>query len=113
LVFEAGGKLYVLNADTYKYEEVKINVVSDLSSVMPRNVNVGRRVQGYTVSPDGKRAIFAARGELFNVPAEEGYVLNLTASSGALDRNPAWSPDGKYVAYWSDLSGEHEIYLRE
>jgi tricorn protease len=113
LVFEAGGKLYVLNADGHKYEEVNIHVMSDMASVMPRNVNVGRRIQGYTVSPDGKRAIFAARGELFNVPAEEGYVVNLTASSGALDRNPAWSPDGKYVAYWSDASGENEIYLRE
>lgn len=113
LVFEAGGKLYVLNADSYKYDEVKINVVSDISSVMPRNVNVGRRVQSFTVSPDAKRAVFAARGELFNVPAEDGYVLNLTASSGALDRNPSWSPDGKYIAYWSDASGENEIYLRE
>lgn len=113
LVFEAGGKLYVLNADSYKYDEVKINVVSDISSVMPRSVNVGRRMQAYTVSPDARRAIFAARGELFNVPAEDGYVLNLTASSGALDRNPAWSPDGKYIAYWSDASGENEIYLRE
>jgi tricorn protease len=113
LVFEAGGKLYVLNADNYKYDEVKINVVSDISSVMPRSVNVGRRVQAYTVSPDARRAIFAARGELFNVPAEEGYVLNMTASSGALDRNPAWSPDGKYIAYWSDASGENEIYIRE
>lgn len=113
LVFEAGGKLYVMNADTYKYDEVKINVISDVSSVMPRSVNVGRRIQGYSVSPDGKRAVFAARGELFNVPAEDGYVLNMSASSGSLEREPAWSPDGKYIAYWSDASGENEIYLRE
>lgn len=113
LVFEAGGKLYVMNADTYQYNEVKINVVSDIASVMPRNVNVSRNVQSAALAPEGKRAVFAARGELFNIPAEEGYILNMTASSGAFDRNPAWSPDGKYIAYWSDASGENEIYLRE
>ena len=113
LVFEAGGKLYVMNAETYKYEEVKINVVSDVASLMPRNVNVSRKIQSYSVSPDAKRAVFAARGDLFNVPAEEGYILNMSASSGSLERNPAWSPDGKYIAYWSDVSGENEIYIRE
>ena len=65
-----------------------------------------------TASPEGKRVIFEARGELFNVPVQEGYVMNLTKSSGAFDRNPAWSPNGKQVAFWSDRSGEFEIYLQ-
>ena len=113
VIFEAAGKLYVLNADTYKYEEVKISTTNDISTLMARTVNVANYVQNADISPDGKRAVIEARGELFNVPAEQGFVLNLTSSSGSFERNPSWSPDGKYIAYWSDASGENELYIRE
>ena len=113
VIFEAAGKLYVLNTETYKYEEVKISTTNDISTLMPRTVNVANSVQNGDISPDGKRAVIEARGELFNVPAEQGFVLNLTSSSGSFERNPSWSPDGKYIAYWSDASGENELYIRE
>ena len=54
-----------------------------------------------------------ARGDVFSVPAENGYVKDLTRTSGAAERYPAWSPDGKYIAYWSDQSGEYELWLME
>ena len=113
LIFEAGGKLYIINADDYKYQEIKINVVNDIATVMPRTVNVSKNIQAFASSPDGKRAIIEARGELFNLPSEQGFVMNLTNSSGAFDRTASWSPDGKQIAYWSDLSGENEIYIQE
>lgn len=113
LIFEAGGKLYLLNTNDFQYKEVKIDVVNDRATIMPRTVNVSAYIGSFDVSPDGKRAVIEARGELFNAPAEEGFVLNLTASSGAFERNPSWSPDGKYIAYWSDQSGENEMYIRE
>ncbi len=113
IVFEAGGKLYLLNLADEKYREVKIEVVTDEVTVMPRSENVEDMIRGYSLSPDGKRAIFEARGELFSVPAENGNVVDLTNSSGVAERFPSWSPNGKYVAYWSDRSGEYELTLKD
>ncbi|MEI9810067.1 MAG: PDZ domain-containing protein [Bacteroidota bacterium] len=113
LVFEAGGKLYLLNLTSNKYEEVKINVVTDYATLMPRPENVANRIANADISPDAKRVVVEARGELFSVPAENGPVLNLTNSSGAFDQSPAWSPNGKWIAYWSDKTGEYEIWLQE
>lgn len=111
LVFEVGGKLYVMPFISEEYTEVDVHVVSDLSVEMPRREDVSSKINNFSASPQGKRVVFEARGELFNVPQKDGYVLNLTNSSGAFDQNPAWSPDGKHIAYWSDASGEYEIYL--
>jgi tricorn protease len=113
LVFEVGGVLYLMDLATNQYKPVEIKVVSDLSVEMARSVNVGNQISAMTPSPEGKRVVFEARGELFNVPVSEGYVTNLTRTSGAFDQNPSWSPDGKYIAYWSDVSGEYEVYLQE
>ena len=113
LIFEAGGSLYLMDAGSKEYKAVEVNVLSDLSLEMPRSVNVGENIRNMSASPEGKRVLFEARGEIFNVPVKEGYILNLTRSSGAFDMLPAWSPDGKSVAYWSDRSGEYELYIQD
>ncbi len=113
IVFENGGKLYLLDLATEKYREVKIDVVTDESTLLPRTENVNKLIASFWPSPDGKRAVFEARGDAFSVPAENGPVLDLTNTSGSAERYPSWSPDGKYIAYWSDKSGEYELYLKD
>lgn len=113
LVFEMGGKLFTMPADGSEYKEVPVYITSDLSTEMPRHEDVENQITNVTGSPEGKRVIFEARGELFNAPVKEGFTKNLTRSSGAFDQLPAWSPDGKHLAYWSDASGEYEIYLKD
>ncbi|MBU6400591.1 MAG: PD40 domain-containing protein, partial [Verrucomicrobia bacterium] len=112
LVFENGGRLYVLDLATEKYHEVQIEVVTDRATLKPRQENVAGYLHSAGISPTGKRAVFEARGDLFTVPAEHGFVRNLTRSSGVAERYPAWSPDGKWIAYFSDRSGEYELTLR-
>src|SRR5207342_2293484 len=63
------------------------------------------------LSPTGKRVAVEARGEIFTVPAERGDVRNLTNSSASAEREPAWSPDGKSLSYFSDRSGEYALYI--
>jgi tricorn protease len=112
IVFEAGGRLYLLDLASDEYREIAIDVVTDLATLKPRSESVSDLIFNAWVSPSGKRAVFEARGDVFTVPAEHGPIRNLTATSGIAERYPTWSPDGKHVAYWSDRSGEYELTLR-
>jgi len=111
IVFEAGGRLYTLALSNAAMHEVPVKVVTDEITLLPKTENAAKYIQNISLSPDGKRALIEARGDIFSVPAENGPVLNLTRTSGIAERHPAWSPDGRYAAYWSDRSGEYELTL--
>ncbi|MBK9985345.1 MAG: PD40 domain-containing protein [Saprospiraceae bacterium] len=113
IVYEGNGDMYLLDLKTNTSKIIKINVISDLITLKPRKEGVSKYANYLTISPDGNRALVEARGEIFSLPSEEGYIQNLTRSSGVAERYPAWSPDGKYVAYWSDKSGEYELTVRD
>ncbi len=111
IVFENGGYIYVLDLPSEKLKKIEVSLTYDRPLIRPEYINVSDKINDYDISPDGKRVIFQSRGELFSVPAKEGNTRNLTNTSGAEERQPAWSPDGKWLAYISDASGEEELYL--
>ncbi len=109
--YENDGNIYKLNLDSGKSERIVIDIRFDNPNTIPYFKNVSETIGGFDVSPRGKRAVFEARGDIFTVPAAEGVTYNLTDSQGVRELNPAWSPDGRYIAYGSDKTGEYEIYL--
>ena len=111
IVFEYAGYIYRFDLETQQYENVTIRILEDFRTGRGGLVNVSKKVSNYEISPDGKRALFGARGEVFTVPAKEGPTRNLTRTSGVHERNSKWSPDGKWVAFISDQTGINEIYI--
>ncbi len=111
VVYECGGEIHLFDAARGTTARVEIRVPGDRPSARAEFVTVSDRITEYGLSPEGKRGLFVARGEVFTVPAEKGNVRDLTNSSGAHERGAAWSPDGRSVAYLSDRTGEEEIWI--
>ena len=112
VVFEKGGYLYKLDPSTKVAEQIHIKLSSDLVYARAERMNVGRKGRNsYSLSPDGKRLAVTARGELFDVPVGKGISRNISKSPNSNDRSADWSPDGKYIAFVGDATGETEVYL--
>jgi tricorn protease len=111
IVFENGGKLHLLDLQGETSHPLSIQVPADLPEVRPQLKDLSKNIENFSLSPTGKRALFEARGEILTVPQKYGSVQNLTNTSGAAERFPAWSPDAKNIAYFSDRTGEYELYV--
>ena len=111
VVFEQAGYVHELDPKSGKSKIVNIVAAGDFPWMMPNWEDVSNRLSNMALSPTGKRVVVEARGEIFTIPADKGDVRNLTNSSASAERDPAWSPDGKFVSYFSDKSGEYKLVI--
>jgi tricorn protease len=113
IVYEQFGEIHQFDPATGKQNAVNIRVTGDFPAARPHYMNVGDKIENAKISPTGARAVFEAHGEILTVPVEHGDIRNLTNTVGVAERDPAWSPDGKWIAYFSDESGEYALHLRQ
>ena len=113
LVFEQAGVIHELDPQGQREHVVNIRAAGDFPWMMPQWEDVSARMTQLAISPTGKRVLVEARGEIFTIPGEKGDTRDLTRSSGSAERDPAWSPDGKYVCWFSDRSGEYQLVIED
>jgi tricorn protease len=113
LVIEQGGYIHELDPSSGRTKQINIVATGDFPEMMPVWEDVSSRVSNLAISPTGRRALVEARGEVFTIPVEKGDTRNISNSSGSAERNPSWSPDGKFISYFSDKSGEYRLMLEE
>ncbi|MDE3136514.1 MAG: PD40 domain-containing protein [Acidobacteriota bacterium] len=111
IIFSNGGWLYTYDLHSGKTTKLTYEIPGDQDLARSEWKNVAPWINSFDISPDGKRGVFEARGDVFTVPGEHGSIRNLTQTPGIWERYPTWSPDGKWVAYLSDRTGEYELYI--
>lgn len=112
IVLEHLGAIEIFDTASGKLQNVPISISGDFPEVRAEFKNLSGQISSAAISPNGLRAVFEARGEIFTVPASKGDIRNLTNSSGEADRYPAWSPDGQSIAYLNDGGGEYKLLVR-
>jgi tricorn protease len=112
IAYEQFGAIHVFDPASGKESAVSVHVSGDFPAVRPHFVNAAEHIENADISPTGARAVFEAHGEILTAPVEHGDIRNLTNTTGTAERDPAWSPDGKWIAYFSDESGEYALHLR-
>ncbi len=111
IIFENGGFLYRFDLNTQQPRKLALYLPGDRDWARRHWATVSKLITDFDISPDGKRAVFTARGDIFTAPAKEGSIRDLTRTSGIREKYAAWSPDGRWIAYLSDRTGEDELYL--
>jgi tricorn protease len=113
IVYEQLGALHELDLASGRTRKIDIGLSGDFPAVRPRYEKIAKRIRSADISPTGVRAVFEARGEILTVPVQKGTIRNMTRTPGVAERHPAWSPDGKWIAYFSDESGEYQLHIRD
>jgi tricorn protease len=113
IVFQNGSALYLLDVRNRSSKQLNVRIPGARPTIRPKSVDASSFIDWWHISPTGKRAVVSARGDVWTLPAKDGSPRNLTRTDSSAERSPVWSPDGRWIAYFSDETGEYELYITQ
>lgn len=113
IVFSNGSDLKLLNLKSGESTTIKVTIPGDRPKLRPQKVDASEYIVGADISPKAKRVCVEARGDIWTLPTNRGVPRNLTNTNGVAERSPSWSPDGRWIAYFADETGEYELYVTQ
>jgi tricorn protease len=111
IVYDRFGELFLYDTASGQTHQINVDVNADLPDVRARISPADHDIQSFAISPTGVRAVFEAHGDILTVPAKESATRDITSTPGVMEREPAWSPDGQSIAYFSDESGQYALHI--
>jgi tricorn protease len=112
VVYQHKMDLWAFDIATGRNAQVPITLPSDRLQVRERFVDPMENIQGWGLSKSGDRIALETRGDVFVTRTrKKGLVRRITESSLARSKDPAFSPDGKAIAAWTEVDGEEQLLL--
>jgi len=112
IVFMQDGYLRLMETESGLTNKLAVRLPSDRWTLRPRVINPRRYIHSQGISADGRTVVIEARGDIFLLPVDKGQTRNLSQTPGSRERYPQLSPDGRTVAFFSDRTGEYQIYTQ-
>ena len=110
IVFERNFKIWQMNTDNGKANEIPIILRGTAASPLSDRINLSTQIREFSLSPDGKKVAVIAHGEIFAASAKDGGEAVRITKTAAPESFAAWSADSRKIAYVSERGGKMLIY---
>ncbi len=110
IVFERDFKIWKLDTRNGKAAELQIKLRGNAASQHSTRINLSNNISEFALSPDGKKVVAVARGEVFAAISSDGGEAVRVTNTAAAESFTTWSNDSKRVAYSSERSGRYQLF---
>lgn len=116
IIYEQFGSLHLLDIASGTERTLNVRPAPDLAYLLPHGEKMRSEAPRFvSLSPDGHTVLFNLHAEVLTASVDNngGVIRDITRTTDVVERDPSWSPDARWIAYFSDESGEYALHIRD